>query len=62
MTTGNHHGELNASYSEEANVVWRGLNTAEQILSIFEIASKSDMKSAEVQDNRTYSVLPGIVC
>lgn len=77
MTTGNHNDELHPSYSDDANAVWRCLNTTAQVLSIFEVASKTAMRPADVKrnleflayeglakkiENGAYSGLPGIVC
>ncbi len=77
MTTGNRSDFLHPAYGEEANEVWTCLNTTGQVLSIFEIASKTAMQPAEVKstlkflteeglaeshDNGAYSGLPGIVC
>ncbi len=73
----NINDQLHPSYSDNANDVWTCLNTTGQVLSLFEIASKTALKPVEVRDtltflaserlvevraNETYSVLPGIVC
>lgn len=75
--TGNHADSLHSDYTDEADSVWRFLNTTEQVHSIFAIAAKTGLTPKTVQqtlehlgreglaekaEHNLWGVLPGIVC
>ncbi len=74
--TGNHAVSLHSDYTDDADSVWRFLNTTEQVHSIFEIAAQTGLTPKTIQqtlehlgreglaekaEHNLWGVLPGIV-